>query len=105
MQMVQHEISSVLAWIPDVYLAKDSLALTLNGSTKWPTARELKRLGETRAGGAPAKTRQTVERIDEAIRETAIEVRSYIKQHLEFAGIGQRILQEWEIGSKASLRG
>jgi serine/threonine-protein kinase HipA len=24
-----------------VYLSKDSLALTLNGSTKWPTAKEL----------------------------------------------------------------
>jgi serine/threonine-protein kinase HipA len=40
-----------------VYLPKDSLALTLNGATKWPTAKELRRLGETRAGGTPAKIR------------------------------------------------
>src|SRR5580698_9606088 len=30
-----------------VYLPKDSMALTLNGSTRWPAARELRRLGET----------------------------------------------------------
>ena len=53
------------------YIAKDSLALTLNGSTKWPTAKELRKLGETRAGGTPAKIRQILERIDEAIHETA----------------------------------
>ena len=88
-----------------VYLAKDSLALTLNGSTKWPTPKELRKLGETRAGGTPARIRQILERIDQAIQETATEVRSYITQHPEFAGIGQRILQEWDSGSNASLRG
>jgi serine/threonine-protein kinase HipA len=88
-----------------VYLAKDSLALTLNGSTKWPTAKELRKLGETRAGGTPTKIRQVLERIDEAIQDTATEVRSYIKRHPEFAEIGQRMLQEWESGSSTSLRG
>ena len=88
-----------------VYLAKDGLALTLNGSTKWPTAKELRKLGETRAGGTPAKIRQTLERIGDAIQETTTEVRSYVKQHPEFAGIGRRMLHEWESGSKTSLRG
>jgi serine/threonine-protein kinase HipA len=88
-----------------VYLAKDSLALTLNGSTKWPTARELRRLGETRAGGAPAKIRQVLERIDESIRETAKELHAYMKQHPEFVEVGKRMLEEWERGSAMSLRG
>jgi len=87
-----------------VYLAKDSLALTLNGSTRWPTVKELRKLGETRAGGTPAKIRQVLESIDEAIQETAKEVRSYIKEHSEFAETGQRMLQEWESGSASSLR-
>lgn len=88
-----------------LYFPKDSLALTLNGTTGWPTAKELKKLGETRAGGTPAKIRQILERIDEAILETAKEIRSYTKQHPEFAEIGQRLLQEWESGSATSLRG
>jgi serine/threonine-protein kinase HipA len=88
-----------------VYLPKDSLALTLNGSTKWPTAKELRKLGETRAGGTPAKIRQILERIAEAIRETAGEVQSYTKEHPEFAGIATRMLYEWETGVNGSLRG
>jgi len=88
-----------------VYLAKDSLALTLNGSTKWPTAKELKRLGETRAGGTPANIRQILERIDDAIQETTKEVLLHKKEHPEFAEIGKRMLQEWEIGVRTSLRG
>jgi serine/threonine-protein kinase HipA len=87
-----------------VYLPKDSLALTLNGATKWPTAKELRKLGETRAGGTPAKIRQILERIGEAILETAKEVHVYMKEHPEFAEIGQRLLQEWEGGSATSLR-
>ncbi len=87
-----------------VYLAKDSLALTLNGTTNWPTAKELRRLGETRSGGTPAKIRRTLQRIDEAIRETAKEVKTYMLEHKEFAEIGQRLLDEWESGSAVALR-
>ena len=87
-----------------VYLRNDSLALTLNGSTRWPTAKELRKLGETRAGGTPAKIRQALERIAEAMHETTREVHSYMAEHPEFAEIGQRMLQEWENGASTSLR-
>jgi serine/threonine-protein kinase HipA len=87
-----------------VYLPKDSLALTLNGTTKWPSAKELRKFGETRTGATPAKVRLILERIHEAIQDTAKEVRSYIKQHPEFEELGQRMLQEWEKGSATSLR-
>jgi serine/threonine-protein kinase HipA len=51
-----------------VYLPKDSMALTLNGTTKWPSSKELRRLGETRMGGSPARIREILERIaDESI--------------------------------------
>jgi serine/threonine-protein kinase HipA len=88
-----------------VYVPKDSLALTLNGSTRWPTAKELRKLGETRAGGTPAKIRQILERIAEAIQETTQEVHTYMKEHPQFAEIGERMLQEWESGVNTSLRG
>ncbi len=87
-----------------VYLPKDSMALTLKGTTKWPNAKELRRLGETRMGGAPAKVRQVLERIDEAMSQTTTEVRSYIKEHPDFAEVGDRMLQEWEKGRALSLR-
>jgi serine/threonine-protein kinase HipA len=88
-----------------VYLPNDGLALTLNGSTRWPTAKELRRLGETRAGGTPAKIRQILERVAEAIQGTTKELRTYTKKHPQFAEIGQRMLQEWESGVNTSLRG
>jgi serine/threonine-protein kinase HipA len=87
-----------------VYLPKDSMALTLNGTTKWPSAKELRRLGETRMGGAPAKVRQILERIDEAMSQTTAEVSFYIRQHPDFAEVGERMLQEWEKGAALSLR-
>lgn len=86
------------------YLANDSLALTLNGSTRWPTAKELRKLGETRTGSTPAKIRQILERIAEAIQETAEEVHAYTKEHPQFVEIGQRMLREWEGGVATSLR-
>jgi serine/threonine-protein kinase HipA len=88
-----------------VYLSKDALALTLNGSTKWPTVKDLRKFGEARAGVTPAKVRAILERIHEAIHETAKEVRAYVKQHPEFEELGQRMLQLWEEGTAASLRG
>lgn len=87
-----------------VYLPKDSMALTLNGSTDWPKARELYRLGETRIGATPARIRVIMERIDEAIADTSMEVKAYIKDHQEFEDIGSRMLQQWELGIATSLK-
>jgi serine/threonine-protein kinase HipA len=87
-----------------VYLPKDSLALTLNGTTRWPSVKELRRLGETRMVGTPSKIKAILQRIDEAMSQTASEIRSYIKQHRNFADIGERMLEEWEKGAALSLR-
>jgi serine/threonine-protein kinase HipA len=87
-----------------VYLPKDSMALTLNGTTKWPSAKELQRLGEIRMGGTPARIRQILKRIDEAIAATSQEVRAYMEEHPVFDDIGHRMLQQWEQGVALSLR-
>src|SRR6202162_5202013 len=87
-----------------VYLPKDSMALTLNGTTKWPSAKELRKFGETRTGATPAKVRSILERTYAAIQDTATEDRSYIKHHPEFEELGQRMLQEWQTASTTSLR-
>src|SRR5215475_10756480 len=62
-----------------VYLPKDSMALTLNGTTKWPRAKELQRLGETRMGATPARVRQIFEHIATAIADTSKELRAHMK--------------------------
>lgn len=86
-----------------VYMPKDSMALTLNGSTRWPSNKELQRLGETRMGGTPAKVKQILARIDEAIVETMKDVRAYIRKNPAFTEIGGLMLKEWETGASLSL--
>jgi serine/threonine-protein kinase HipA len=86
------------------YLPKDSMALTLNGTTAWASAKELQRLGETRMGSTPARVRQILEGTDNALASTAGEVRAYMKEHPEFVEIGSRMLLEWQQGAKHSLR-
>jgi serine/threonine-protein kinase HipA len=81
------------------------MALTLNGSTQWPNAKELQRLSETRAGCTPSRARQILEQIGEAISAASAEVRTYIKEHPAFAEIGERMLDEWEKGTALSLKG
>ena len=86
------------------YLPKDSMALTLNGTTKWASAKELQRLGETRMGGTPARVREILERIAAAMADTANELRAYIKGHPDFEQIGNRMLQQWGQGIALSLK-
>ncbi|MFN7999213.1 MAG: type II toxin-antitoxin system HipA family toxin [Bryobacteraceae bacterium] len=80
------------------YLTKDRMALTLNGTTEWPGSKELMRLGTTRAGAAPGKVREILERVAEAIGETAREVRRYMRGHAEFREVGGQMLREWAVG-------
>jgi serine/threonine-protein kinase HipA len=87
-----------------VYLPKDSMALTLNGTTGWASAKELQRLGETRMGGSPARVREILLRIQTAIAQTFEEIRAYIKVHPEFEDIGNRMIDEWEQGVALSLK-
>ncbi|PYX51103.1 MAG: type II toxin-antitoxin system HipA family toxin, partial [Acidobacteria bacterium] len=87
-----------------IYLSKDCLALTLNGTTQWPDSKVLRRLGETRMTGTPARIRAILERISDAISQTEIDLRSYIKEHPDFKEVGERILQEWVKGRQLSLQ-
>jgi serine/threonine-protein kinase HipA len=87
-----------------VYLSNDSMALTLNGTTRWPDAKQLRRLGETRAGATPARIKQFLERIGDAVSETQAELRTYIMDQPVFAETGTRMLDAWERGVAHSLK-
>ena len=87
-----------------VYIANDSMALTLNGTTKWPNAKDLRKLGEVRMAGTPSQIRQVFERVADSMSQVAAEIRSYITEHPEFAEIGGKMVQEWEKGREFSLK-
>jgi serine/threonine-protein kinase HipA len=86
-----------------IYLPKDSLALALNGTTQWPDSKALRRLGETRMSGTPARVRQIFERISDALAQTEADLLSHIREHSEFKEVGERMLQEWKRGREFSL--
>jgi serine/threonine-protein kinase HipA len=82
----------------------DTMALTLNGSTRWPSAKDLLRLGETRVGCTPARAKQLLRNVEGGMLETTKAVQSYVQGHPEFSEIGGRMLTEWEKGIALSLR-
>jgi hypothetical protein len=61
------------------------MALTLNGTTRWPAAKELQQLGETRCGGTPSQVRNILEHIAGALSTNSAEVGADMKEHPEFA--------------------
>jgi serine/threonine-protein kinase HipA len=87
-----------------VYLPGDTMALSLNGSTQWASAKELQRLGETRLGASPARVRAILNRVAEAVAATAADLPAYAKEHPEFADIGHRMLRVWGNGVGHSLQ-
>ena len=86
-----------------VYLAQDRMALTLNGSTDWPTAKDLILFGERRSIGTRAAFLSIFARIGDALMETVKDVEAYGKVRPEFAPIGRRIVEAWQTGIRETL--
>jgi serine/threonine-protein kinase HipA len=86
-----------------VYLPQDRMALTMAGSTEWPTAKRLVQFGELRGLGSKRTFTKIFERIADGLSETAKDVTVYGKEHPEFAAIAQRMVEEWETGIRESL--
>jgi serine/threonine-protein kinase HipA len=87
-----------------VYIAQDRMALTLNGTNRWPSAKELIRFGEGRSLGTRKNLVQILERISDALGDTAKDVNAYGTDHPEFALIGRKMLEQWETGRLHSLQ-
>ena len=86
-----------------VYLPKDRMALTLNGTNEWPVAKTLIRFAEGRSLAPKRQVLEIFERISDALTQTSKEVRRYSENHPEFRDIGKRMLEHWETGLKSLL--
>jgi serine/threonine-protein kinase HipA len=84
------------------YLPGDQLALTLDGTTRWPEARRLLHLGQTRADLGAAKVQRIFERAADALADTAGELRGYFRA-CPTPEVGDLILRAWEAGIRDSL--
>jgi serine/threonine-protein kinase HipA len=83
-----------------VYLPQDRMALTLNGSTEWPTAKELTRFAEARSLASPRQIKSILGQISDALSDTASQVQTAIKVTRDFSEVGERLLSEWEAGAR-----
>jgi serine/threonine-protein kinase HipA len=86
-----------------VYLAQDRMALTMNGSNQWPSAKDLIQFGEGRSLGTRHTFLKLFERIGDALSDTSREIEAYSQVRPEFAAIGRRMIEQWETGRRESL--
>lgn len=85
------------------YLPRDQMALTLNGTARWPSAKQLLELGTTRCSLSPKEGKDIFERIADGMSAAAREMRSYASEHAGFRDIADRIEAAWAEGVEASL--
>jgi len=83
------------------YLPRDRMALTLNGSTEWPSGKDLIRFAESRSLASPRQLRAVLEQIGDALSETASLLEKTMNRAPAFQEIGSRILSEWKRGMEA----
>ncbi len=83
------------------YLPADKMALTLNGTTAWPSAQKLTQLGQTRADVSLKQINEMFEQIADTLADLAPAVRSYFVDRSP--DIGERMLAAWASGVSHSL--
>ena len=81
-----------------VYLPKDQMALNLNGTNRWPAAKELIRFAESKSLATRHDLLQVFERIQDAMSEVTRDMDAYCRDHVEFREIEGRITEEWNKG-------
>jgi serine/threonine-protein kinase HipA len=84
------------------YLPNDGMALTLEGSTRWPDAKRLTRLGQLRADLAPAMIARIFESTADAMSDAWKEAAGYFAG-CPNPGVGARMKLAWEEGIAEAL--
>jgi serine/threonine-protein kinase HipA len=84
------------------YLPQDMMALSLDGSTRWPDAKRLMQFGQIRAGLSPAIIKRIFERTADAMRDAWREAAPYFVQSTA-PQIGERMNVAWESGIAEAL--
>jgi serine/threonine-protein kinase HipA len=83
------------------YIEKDKLALTLDGTTRWPDAKRLERLGAVRCQLSAAEIQAVFSRVADATRDTAKELGKALARYKGFKPVGEAMLKAWNEGVAA----
>lgn len=85
------------------YLPKDVPALSLAGTKKWWPRKMLEKFAVAHLALSTVKIRQIFEEITESVTETRGMLVSYMRDHPEFRGVGERMLAAWDTGISSQL--
>ncbi|MFN5553537.1 MAG: type II toxin-antitoxin system HipA family toxin, partial [Hyphomonadaceae bacterium] len=77
------------------YLPMDQMALTLDGSTRWPTIAKLKELGQRRAGLTAKQATEQIEATAAALLDLRAELTTWFKASAN-PEIGAAMVARWE---------
>lgn len=85
------------------YLPADQMALTLDGSKRWPDAKRLRNFGVTRCGLSPAQVRQALDRVATALHATIPEIQRHMRDRAGFKAVGGAMVAAWNEGAARLL--
>jgi serine/threonine-protein kinase HipA len=85
------------------YIPADVMALTLEGSKKWPDRRMLTKLGQTRADLGATAIARIFEETADVISDVSAELETHFKKKTKHPEIGERMLAAWRSGVRQSL--
>jgi len=85
------------------YIPSDVMALTLEGSKKWPDRRKLIKLGQARADLGATFISTIFEETADVISDVSPEVEKYFKKNSKHPNVGELILLAWRSGIQESL--
>ncbi len=80
------------------YLPNDAMALTMEGSKRWPTKKRLLRLATNHCGLQHKQAIKILEEIKEGTRKAQTELTYGIKYLKGFSEIGPKMSDQWELG-------
>lgn len=75
----------------------DMMALTLEGTKRWPTPKMLEMLGK-RCGLSSAEVARTIETVVESVKSVAADIPVMIEQYPEFRSVGEKMMAIWADG-------
>uniref|UniRef100_Q3AR39 Phosphatidylinositol kinase n=1 Tax=Chlorobium chlorochromatii (strain CaD3) TaxID=340177 RepID=Q3AR39_CHLCH len=80
------------------YIPRDSLALMLDGSKRFPSRKKLLNFARQHCNLQHEQATEMMEKIGDAVNETMAEIKVQIKEYSPFASIGNRMLSTWNEG-------
>jgi serine/threonine-protein kinase HipA len=81
-----------------VYVPDDSMALTLNESKAFPTAKELNAFARRHCDSTPARTKRVLQQVSIGVKRSIKEINEYARQHRGFAKAADRLVARFKHG-------